>query len=312
MNADAGRTMNAWVKHGPQTDGIDLVRVPVPGIDDRELLVKIEAVGVGVHDGYFFPQDITYPFPIGIEAAGVVETAGSTVTDYHPGDRIAFVSSLQPKGGTWAEFAVVASDSLILRIPDGLGFATAAAVPVAGNTILRAMQPLTIAADGWLFVAGGSGAIGTLAIQLARRRGWQVAASASRQNHEYMMSLGATVVVDYHDADWPEQLLRRIPSGVDAAIAIQPGTGVESLGVVRDGGHVITISGDQPASRRGIRVQPVPFPGDVRDQLQELLDDIARGDVQLVIEEVHSFENGDAALRKVQTRHARGKTVLTL
>lgn len=77
---------------------------------------------------------------------------------------------MQAKGGTWAEYAVVDTRSLILPMPAELDFVEAAALPVAGNTVLRAISALGELPDGAaVFVAGGSGAIGTLAIQLAHR-----------------------------------------------------------------------------------------------------------------------------------------------
>lgn len=156
--------MRAFVKVRADADEIEPAEVAIPQIDDDELLVRVEAVGVGVHDAYFLPSDAPYPLPIGIEAAGVVEQVGSAVRAHRPGDRIAFVSAMQPKGGTWAEYAAVRANSLIVSVPANLGFVEAAAVPVAGNTALRAVNALgDRPAGGSLFVAGGSGAIGTLA-----------------------------------------------------------------------------------------------------------------------------------------------------
>ncbi|WP_326635024.1 RICIN domain-containing protein [Streptosporangium sp. NBC_01755] len=127
------RNMRAFAKLESGVDSIELAEVAVPQIDDDELLVRVKAVGVGIHDSYFLPGDAKYPFPIGIEAAGVVEQVGSRVSGHRPGDRIAFVSSMQPKGGTWAEYAAVKAGSLIVPVPTGLDFVEAAAVPVAGT-----------------------------------------------------------------------------------------------------------------------------------------------------------------------------------
>lgn len=305
--------MRAFVTPRSGATTIVASEVPSPQIDDDELLVRVHAVGVGIHDSYFLPPNISYPFPVGIEAAGVVEETGSRVSDPRPGDRIVFVSSMQPKGGTWAEQVAVKADALIVPIPDGMDFVEAAAVPVAGNTVLRAMHGLpTAAAGSSLFIAGGSGAIGTLAIQIARRQGWRVAASASAPNHDYLLALGAELAVDYRDPAWPEQVRQWAQGGVDAAVAVQPDTSADSQGVVRDGGRVVTISGDQVAADRGVHVEMIPYPVDVRNELMQLLADIAAGEVRVELERVYPFEEAPAALKKVQTRHARGKLVLRL
>ena len=292
---------------------VEAAVMPRPRIDDDELLVRVKAVGVGIHDTYFLPADASYPYPIGIEAAGVVQEVGSAVSGHRPGDGIAFVRSLQPKGGTWAEFVAVKASSLIMEVPADLDFVTAAALPVAGNTILRAFHALAdLPAGATLFIAGASGAIGTLAIQLASRRGLRVAASASTANHDYMISLGAEKVVDYRDMGWQNQVREWMPGGVDAAIAVQPGTSATSMSVVRDGGQLVTISGDQVLSERGVRMVGIPYHVDVRKELAQLIAEAASGVIHVELERVYPFDEALSALAKVRTRSARGKSVLSL
>lgn len=305
--------MKAFVITQPGAQTIEPLEVPVPQLAADELLVHVRAVGVGIHDSYFLPSEPIYPYPIGIEAAGDIEAVGSSVTGYQPGQRIAFVSSMQPKGGTWAEFAAIKAASLIIPIPATMDYISAAAVPVAGNTALKAFAALTAVPDGGsLFIAGGSGAIGTFAIQLARQRGWHVAASASRANHGYMRDLGAETAVDYHDTDWQQQVREWMPDGVDAALAIQPGTSAQSLPVVKDGGLVVSVSGDPLDTERGIAMQGIPYQVDVQEAMEELMKAIASSETRLEVERVYPFDEARDALAKVQTRRARGKVVLRL
>ncbi len=304
--------MNAFVKQADTKDDVVMRTVPVPTVGDGEVLVRVQAVGVGIHDGYFHPPIGEAPYVIGIEAAGIVDEVGGRVADYDIGDRIAFVSPMQAKGGTWAEYAVVSTDALIVRVPDGMPFAQAAAVPVAGGTILRALHALDLQPEETVFIAGASGAIGTLAIQLAVARGCRVAASASSKNHDYVIGLGAQKAVDYRDPAWPEQVREWRPAGVDAAIAIQPGTAAPSMAVVRDGGRIVAISGDQFAPERGIALHQVPHLLDVREELSDLMKRILAGDVRVTIEEAYPFARGLDALQKASTRRARGKSVLVL
>ncbi len=274
--------------------------------------MQVKAVGVGVHDLYFLPREMKYPYPIGIEAAGVVADVGDAVRGHAPGDRIAFASMMQSKGGVWADFAAVRADSLILPIPDGMTFEQAAAVPVAGSAALRALHALPpIGEGGSLFVAGASGAVGTFALQLARARGWQVAASASPHNHDYLRSLGATLTVDYHDPVWPELVRQWRPDGVDGALAVQPQTTADTARVVKQGGTVVTVSGDQDTVP-GMRITGLAYHVDVQEEMLALMADIVAGNVQLVIEQIVAFTDALGALAKVQTRRARGKTVVSL
>ncbi len=269
------QTMTALVIPSAHDQTITFAQVAVPNVAADELLVEVKAVGVGIHDSYFLPRERSYPFPIGIEAAGVVAQIGSAVIGYVPGDRIAFISMMQPKGGVWAQYAAVRSDSLILAIPEGMSFEQAAAMPVAGNTTLRALHALSAIGEGSsVFVAGASGAIGTFALQLARARGWRVA-------------------------------------GVDGAMAVQPQTTGDSARVVKQGGTVVTISGDTETPP-GVKVTGLAYDLDVQEELLALMDDVAAGRLQLVIEHVYPFSDALNALAKVQTRHARGKSVLSL
>ncbi|MET4001349.1 NADPH2:quinone reductase [Arthrobacter sp. UYCu511] len=307
------QTMKAFVSPSHGSQRVVLAEVPIPDISDDELLVRVHAIGVGIHDSYFLPTDAIFPYPVGIEGAGVIEAVGAKVAGHLVGDRIAFVSSMQAKGGTWAEFVAVKNGSLIVPIPHGMDFVSAAAVPVAGNTVLRALRALPpIRAGGSLFVAGGSGAIGTLAIPLAVRRGWRVGASASAANRGYLLSLGADLAVDYRDPTWPEQVLAWRPGGVDAALAIQPGTSSASLPVVKDGGSLISISGDELTRERGIQTMGVPYGLDVQQELVEVMADIVRGTLRVELERVFPFAQALDALAKVRTRHARGMIVLAM
>ncbi|WP_240377151.1 NADP-dependent oxidoreductase [Bacillus piscicola] len=303
--------MKAIVKQSASPHDFDLMEVPIPGISENELLVRVKAIGVGIHDGYFLPNDIHYPYPIGIEAAGIIEKTGQNVTDFQAGDEVVFVSSMQKKGGTWAEYAVVAANSLILPIPNGMSFAEAAAIPVAGNTALKALHALDLKPNDSLFIAGASGAIGTFAIQLAADMGCTVAGSASKRNQDYMRSLGATKTVDYHDADWQEQIKQWMPGGVDAALAIQPDTGQPSMEILKDDGRVVAVSGDQLTPQRNVAIKPFPYQVDVTDELLQLMKKINSKEIKLFIEQTYPFQQALDALEKTGTRHARGKLVIT-
>lgn len=303
--------MKAIVKKSAGADDFGVIEMPIPNISDTEILVRIEAIGVGIHDGYFLPQTIRYPYTIGIEGAGIIINKGSSVSRFQEGDRVAFVSSMQPKGGTWAEYAAVDESSLILPIPGGMSFEEAAAIPVAGNTALKALYALDLAPGDTLFIAGASGAIGTFAIQLAVAKGCTVVASASERNHEYMMSLGAKETVDYHDADWTVQIRQRIPGGVDAVMAIQPGTGSESLPVLKPGGRIVAVSGDELPADIGYSVRQLAYHVDVSDELLGMMNKIVSNEFKLTIEEIYPFTEGLDALQKTATRRARGKLVIS-
>jgi NADPH:quinone reductase-like Zn-dependent oxidoreductase len=201
---------------------------------------------------------------------------------------------------------------LILPIPDTTTFEQAAAFPVVGNTMLKALVGAGLHPGETLFIAGGAGALGSMLIQLAVARGYTVVASASKQNHNYMKSLGATQVVDYRDPDWQAQVRTLYPAGVDAAIAIHPGTPVAVQPVVKDGGVLVAVSGDTVATERGIVLKGVYNDIDVSSELVDLLAQVNDGRITQALSNVYTLGEALAALNQVQTRHTRGKLVLSL
>src|SRR5699024_8540359 len=301
-------TMQAFVRTDAKSGQVELQEMTIPAIDQDEVLIKVEAFGVGIHDRYFIPSQVSFPYTIGSEAAGVVVKVGEQVQHLKEGQRVIVSSSMQIKGGCWAEY-VVASPDKVVPMLDKIDFLTGAALPVAGKTALESMNALNLSKGDTLFIAGASGAIGTLIIQLATNKGVHVIGSASSKNHEYMKSLGAEFTVDYTDPNWKTEVRKQ---DVDAALAIQPGTGEDCLAVVKDGGKVITVSGDKLEPERNIDARQFQHQLQIQSTMNELMESIVANDIKVIIEKTHPFEDALQALEKTETRHARGKLVVEL
>lgn len=258
------QTMNAVCLAGPGGNP-ELMEVPIPEIDANEVLVRMRAIGVGLHDRYTNPGNVTFPYPIGVEGSGVVEAVGGAVTEFQTGDRV-MITGMHPKGGTWAEFAAI-NAHMLMPMPEGLSFQESAALPVAGATALEGVKAL---------------------------------------------HLGAELTVDYRDPNCADQVKNWMPGGLDAALAIQRGTGQTSLAAVRDGGGVVTISGDQVRTERNIGVAQMMHNADTRPEFLQMASDVASGRMRVVIEQVYPLEEAMAALEKTETGHARGKIIVTI
>lgn len=245
------KVMQAFVRTGAHDQQVKLVEMPIPEIDENEVLVKVQAFGVGLQERYFIPQNTLFPYVIGTEASGVIIKTGVRVTRFKVEERVILTSVLQLKGGCWAEYVAVPQDALI-PLPSKMSFVEGAAIPIAGKTALESMRALNLKSGDTLFIAGASGAIGTLVIQLATAQGIIVIGSASQKNHSYMLSLGAQKAVDYSGPNWAQRLKQWIPEGVTAALAIQPGTVEDSMDLVKDGDTVITVSGDDHVNPKEI------------------------------------------------------------
>jgi NADPH:quinone reductase-like Zn-dependent oxidoreductase len=302
--------MKAFVRTDSATQQVKLKHVPIPEIQPDEVLIKVKAFGVGLHDRFFIPQNANFPYPIGIEGSGIITKVGNQVADFEIGDKVIFTTTLQPQGGSWAEYAAAKQTSLI-PLPDNLTFAEGTTIPVAGKTALECMRALSLEKGESLFIAGASGAIGTFVIQLAKGKGIQVSASASEENHGYMQSLGAVKTVDYHETDWQNQIEEWNKSGVSAALAIQPGTGNDCIELVKDGGKVITVSGDSSKviPEREITVKQIGH-NISNQEVAELVSVISKDKVDIEIEKEYDFQQALEALSKTETRHARGKVIV--
>lgn len=282
-------------------------------MQSNEVLIQVAAFGVGIHDRYFIPGNVPFPYVIGSEGAGTIVKKGADVTGVSEGDRVIFTTILQPQGGSWAAYAEANAITLI-PLPEALSFAQGAAVPIAGKTGLECVRELSLKTGDTLFIAGASGAIGTLVIQLAKQKGARIAASASAKNHDYMKELGADLTVDYNDPNWMQQVRDWSGTGVNVALAIQPGTGTDSIKTVRDGGLLITVSGDsqQVEPERGVTIRQMGHAPETQASVTQLVADIAAGRIKLVIEQEYPFEQVLDALQKTETRHARGKLVVNV
>lgn len=303
--------MKAFARTNANRQEVRFMEVPKPNIQSNEVLIKVEAFGVGIHDRYYIPEDAKFPYVIGTEGAGMIIEIGVDVSNFKVGDKVIFTTALQPQGGSWAEFAAVKQSTLIL-LPNNLSFTEGASLPVAGRTALESMYDLQLEQGDTLFIAGASGAIGSLVIQMAFLKGIRVASSASPKNHEFMESLGAEKTVDYNDPNWINQIKEWSNGGVTAALAIQPDTGKDSIQVVKENGKLITVSGGQNAisPQRNIDIQQMGHRPNSDQKLKDFVKEVSQGNIKTFIEKEFPFEKALEALKKTETRHARGKSVV--
>ncbi len=202
------RTMRGIVYRaygGP--DVLEAAELPIPEPGEGQVLVGVRTASVNPLDfkiatGNFRPiLRARFPQVPGYDVAGEVVRLGPGVTGYVPGDRI---HAHLTQGGAAAEYALVPIAEAA-RIPEGMDFATAAGLPLAGMTALQALRdagamPLQGARQRVL-VLGASGGVGHLAVQIARAAGATLTAVCSGRNRALVESLGAHEVIDYGASD---------------------------------------------------------------------------------------------------------------
>ncbi len=191
--------------------------IPKPAPKENEVLVRVVTTTVTSGDArlrafrvpaaFWLPArlflGISRPRKtvLGSEFAGVVETIGSKVTRFKPGDRVFGMHVYDAH----AEYKVVPEGAAVALIPDNLDFAEAAALPFGALTALFFLRRAGLRPGMRVLVNGASGAVGTFGVQLARHFGAHVTAVCSARNAELVRSLGAEVVVDYMATDFSRQ-----------------------------------------------------------------------------------------------------------
>ncbi|MBK8338581.1 MAG: NAD(P)-dependent alcohol dehydrogenase [Flavobacteriales bacterium] len=229
---------------------LQLRDVPAPVPKDRQVLVRVHATTVNDYDwsmvigrpriyrlffGLFRPRR---PIP-GMELAGVVEALGSKATKWRVGDKV-YGDTSNGGLGTFAEFVSVPEDEL-RRIPEGLSFVEAAAVPHALELAYQAVVGLGKLKDKErVLINGGGGGVGTFALQLAKRQGCTVWGVDTGEKLKAMTAMGFDRVIDYKQQDFT-QLGERFDLVVDARTKRSAG---DLARAIAPGGRYVTVGGD--------------------------------------------------------------------
>jgi len=234
---------------------IRLYDVPKPEADQGEVVVQVKAAGVGPWDAWIrggksvLPQPL--PLTLGFDLSGVVDSIGTGVREFKVGDEVFGVTN-ERFTGAYAEYAVAKPNTLALK-PKTLNHVHAASLPVVAVTAWQMIVDLAQVVSGQsVLVHGGAGNVGGYAVQLAKRAGALVIATASRENAAYVRRLGADGVIDYRTTRFEERVKE-----VDAVIDTVGGETLErSYGVLKRGGIVISAvaqPSNEMAERHGVR-----------------------------------------------------------
>ncbi|TKA13310.1 NADP-dependent oxidoreductase [Actinacidiphila oryziradicis] len=226
--------------------------VPEPVARDGEVLIRVRAAGLNpidykIREGKMrLVNRLDLPQVAGSELSGVVEGVGAGVTRFAVGDRV-FARVDKKKLGAYAAYAVV-HETMVAKMPESLDFADAAGLPLAGLTALQALRDeLGVATGDRVFISGGAGGVGTLAIQLAVWMGAEVATTASPRGEELVRSLGATTVINYQ-----KQKFKDVLSDYDGAFDLTGGQDLpDSFAILKRGAKTVSIGGvPVPANAR--------------------------------------------------------------
>jgi NADPH:quinone reductase-like Zn-dependent oxidoreductase len=308
--------MKAVVVHeygGPEV--LKYEDAPRPEPKENEILIRVIAAGVNPVDGMvrsgMFAKHSKNAFPMtpGYDVAGIVEKTGAKIDKYKPGDAVYAYIGLK-EGGGYAEYAV-ATDKEVSPKPESLTFTEAAAVPLAAETAWQALfDTAKLGAGQAVLIHGGSGGVGSFAIQIAKARGAKVFATASTSNQELLKQLGADVAIDY-----TKQKFEDIAKDVDVVMdSIGKDTLARSYGVVKKGGFIVSlVARPDPAEleKHGIRGAPMGVDPNSAE-LAELTKLIDAKKVKVVVSQTFALAEAAKAQEQAATGHTRGKVVLKI
>ena len=279
---------------------------------DNEILVRVVAAGVNpvdakVRAGMFKQPGAKLPLVPGYDISGVVEKTGAKATKFKRGDEVYAYLSLE-RGGAYAEYAV-AKESELAAKPKSLSHEEAAAVPLAALTAWQALIEKAKMTEGQtVLIHGGSGGVGSFAVQLAKARGAKVIATASAANQDFLKELGADQTIDYR-----AQKFEEVAKDVDVVLDTVAGETLRrSYDVVKKGGFIVSVL-EPPAKteleKRGIRgtvflVQPNA------QQLAEIAQLIDAKKIKPFVSQVFPLTDTAKAHEAIETGHTRGKIVL--
>lgn len=325
-------------KYNKQDISATLVEIAKPAIQADEVLVRIKAAGVNPLDNKITRGGVKMlvphklPLTMGHEFAGVVEEIGSQVQGLSVGDK---VYGLMPtiKAGAFAEWAAVPA-SILAPMPEGLSYTEATSIPLTALTAYQALDLMQVQAGKTIFISGGSGGFGAMAIPLAKARGLIVYTSGNAASRERVLALGADRYFDYRTEDYLQELKQ-----VDYVIDSVGGAELsKQMKLLSSGGRIVSLNGmpngrfahsfglpkwkqwllslvgsslDRQAKRVGatydfLFVQANGF------QLKRITELIEKFGVRPTISKVFTLEEANEALQSIDKSSSLGKTVLTL
>ena len=317
---------------------VNIVKKEKPTITKNELLIKVVAAGVNPVDNMISRGEVRmivpYKLPIisGNEFVGIVEKMGEQVSKFNIGDRV-FARMPLNKIGTFSEYISVEEEALA-KVPEYLTSIEAAAIPLKALTIMQALELMGIEKGKTIFISGGTGSVGAMAIPIAKAKGLTVITNGSVESRDRVLALGAEKFIDYMTEDYT-----KILKNIDYVLDTLGGKETEKqMSILKKGGKLVslrampngsfakrmnlpkwkqillTIAGskfDKMAAKYGVTYDFIYVESNGK-QLQEVAEIFEKLRIKPSIDTVFSFDRINDALYKVANGRSKGKTVISM
>ncbi|MDB6080608.1 MAG: NADPH:quinone oxidoreductase [Akkermansiaceae bacterium] len=301
---------------------VALEEIATPRIAADEVLVRLEAASVNPldlklisgHMQAYFP--LTLPYTAGTDLAGTVVEAGALASPWQPGDRV--FARLEPgpgegpefsRGGAFAGLVAVPAKHLAAA-PKSLELTSAAGLPTAAGTAWQALFEIAqLTAGQSVLIHAGAGGVGSFAVQLAKRAGARVFATASAGNAALVRKLGADEVIDHRTDQFEERVgdLDLVLDTIGGEVQLR------SYQVLKKGGQLVTLTmppDQELASQHGVTARWFGHTSSAA-RLALLAGLCDEGALRVVIDSTHPLTDIRAALERSASGRARGKILLT-
>jgi NADPH:quinone reductase-like Zn-dependent oxidoreductase len=299
------------------TSAINVVEIEKPTVQDGQVIVEVHASSLNpfdsaVRSGYMAQMiPLQLPVTIGGDIAGTIVEVGAGVENVAVGDTIyGQANVVAGNSGAFAEFAATSAGQ-VAKAPSNLTIQEAASLPLVGVSALQGLTThIGLQSGQKLFVTGGAGGIGQVAIQIAKHLGAYVATTASGEGIEVVKSLGADEVIDYKAQDYKEIL-----SDYDAVLDTVGGENLNDvLVVLKRDGIAVTLAGKfDEAKVEAAGVTALSQGTQVTtDALNELTALIESGVVKPSIGKVFTLNDIQAAFTTRETGEVKGKIVIDI
>jgi len=308
---------------------LEHVEIERPSPGEGEILVEVKSAGVNYADTMRrrnqYLEETPLPFVPGSEIAGTVAELGPGAEDVSEGDRVV---TLLGTGG-YADYAVVSAQNLI-PIPDKMDFDEAAAIPLQGLTAYHVLKTSGMLEEGEsVVVHAAAGGVGTLAVQMAKLMDANpvIATASTQEKLDLAKELGADVLINYTEDDWPEQVREATGGeGADVILEMVGGDFIQkNLECLATFGRVVVYGA--ASGERGSLVpmnlmyknhtvagfylpQIMSRPELFGPSLKEMLGWISSGDLKLTVSARYPLEQASEAHEALEGRQTTGKIVL--
>jgi NADPH:quinone reductase-like Zn-dependent oxidoreductase len=316
-------TMKAVRMHAfGDVDVLHYEEVERPEPQAGEVLVRVRAAGINPVDwgARSYPMPSTtgaagarLPYILGWDLSGEVMALGEGVTHFAIGDAVYGMPRFPGEAKAYSEYTAVPVSDLAFK-PKRLTYQEAAAVPMAALTAWQALfDTAQLQAEQTVFIPGGAGGVGHLAIQLAKWRGAQVITTTSTRKVAFVQELGADVIIDYTRASVAD-----VVQQIDVMLDMMDEDVLrQAFRWMKRGGRVVSLlrthkePGEQLAAKAGVHFAFI-LVHPSGEQLAEIAKLCDAGQLKVHLEKVFPLQDVAQAHKLSEGRHVRGKLVLTV